>query len=99
MSGVKNDKDKPRPELIPPSALEAMARVYAHGAAKYGDWNWRKGLEWSRLLGAVMRHLLAWSRGEATDKETGESHLTHALCTLAMLSASESEGLGTDDRP
>ncbi len=102
---VKDDKGKPRPELIPTAPLWAVARVLAYGAAKYskpgsdGAHNWRKGAAWSRYYGALQRHLLAWWGGEHNDPETGESHLSHALCCLLFLSAYEAEGLGTDDRP
>jgi hypothetical protein len=56
------------------------------GAKKYGDQNWRGGLAWTRVLGAAMRHLLAFLGGEDKDPETGISHLAHlGACAMMML--------------
>ena len=96
--GVKFDGDKLRFDLIPPEALEELARVLTFGAKKYSDRNWEKGMNWGRMFGAASRHLWAWWRGEHTDKETGFSHLAHALCCVAMLVTYERRKIGTDDR-
>jgi hypothetical protein len=98
MSGIKYDGGKPRMELLPFEALEAVARVMAFGAVKYGDHNWRGGMAWLRLLGAALRHLGAWARGEKADPESGESHLAHAACCVLFLLTYEIAKLGTDDR-
>ena len=70
----------------------------AFGAKKYGVYNWLDGMEWSRLVGAVMRHVLAWHGGEDLDPETGASHLAHARCCLAMLMGYQELSIGEDDR-
>ena len=73
---LKYDADKPRMELLDRYALEQIALVMAYGAKKYttpeasGEHNWRKGLKWSRLYGAALRHLLAHMDGEGTDPDT-----------------------------
>lgn len=77
--GVKFDGDKLRTDLIPPECIEAVAWIYTFGAKKYDDNNWRKGMKFSRVYGAVQRHLLAWYRGEDNDPETGKSHMWHAM--------------------
>jgi hypothetical protein len=82
---VKSDAEKPRPDLLPPIALEGAAQVMAYGARKYSPHNWRGGLAGSRLIGAALRHLYAWLRGEDLDPESGLPHLDHALCSLMML--------------
>lgn len=82
---TKHDGDKLRMDLIPPEAIESLAKVLTFGAKKYEDRNWEKGLKFSRLFGATMRHLWAWWRGETNDPETGFCHLEHALCCVAML--------------
>lgn len=97
--GVKFDGDKPRYDLIPPEALDGLARVLTYGAAKYAPRNWEKGMNWGRVFGAAMRHLWAWWRGEHKDPETGMSHLWHAQCCIAFLIAYEARQTGTDDRP
>ncbi|HYF56918.1 MAG TPA: dATP/dGTP diphosphohydrolase domain-containing protein, partial [Salinarimonas sp.] len=97
--GTKYDGEKVRLELVPPDAITALATVLTFGARKYAPWNWAKGFEWSRLYGALQRHLNAWYAGEHKDPETGYSHLWHALCCLVFLTVHEIRGLGKDDRP
>ncbi len=98
--GTKHDEGKLRMELIPPEALEALARVLTFGAQKYDDRNWEKGIQWSRVYGAALRHLNEWViNGETNaDNETGFSHLEHALCCIAFLVTYEKRDMfGLDD--
>lgn len=95
---VKFDDNKPPLDLIPYSALELEAQVLAFGAQKYDAHNWRKGMNWSRLIGAALRHLNAYNAGENIDPESGLGHLGHARCCLAFLIEYQQEQLGTDDR-
>jgi hypothetical protein len=84
-SGVKFDTGKPQFSLIPVSAITEEALVLAYGAEKYGRDNWRKGMDWTRLIDAALRHIYAFSNGEDLDLETGRHHLAHARCELAFL--------------
>jgi hypothetical protein len=95
---MKFDGEKARMDLVPWDVVEKAARVFTYGAAKYDDRNYY-GLSQSRLFGAVQRHLTAWYTGKDTDPETGESHLSHALCGVMMLLEKEIHELGPDDRP
>lgn len=95
---MKNDGEKVRVELLPPLALEEIAKVLTFGAKKYEDHNWRKGFAWSRLIGAALRHLLAFMRGEDNDPETGLSHLAHLGCCVLFLLDHQILKLGLDDR-
>ena len=98
-SGIKLDLGKTRYELLPPELLEGIAQILTFGAKKYADRNWEKGIDYSRVYGATMRHLWAWWGGEDNDKETGKSHLWHAGCELAFLIAFETRGMThLDDR-
>ena len=97
-AGIKLDSGKPRYELAPPEALAGQVRILTLGAAKYTDRNWERGMEWSRVFGAVQRHLWAWYGGEDNDPETGESHMHHAACCVAFLQTYIERGTGTDDR-
>lgn len=83
--GIKFDQDKPRMDLIDPTAMNELAKVLAFGAQKYAAHNWRKGLHKSRLLGAALRHLFAYLGGEDKDPETGLSHVAHAMCCCMFL--------------
>lgn len=99
LGGRKYDKGKIRMELIPPELLEEVGKILTFGANKYSDRNWEAGLEWGRVYGALLRHLTSWWSGEDKDKETNESHLSHAACCLSFLIAYEQRGVGRDDRP
>jgi hypothetical protein len=98
-AGRKDDSLKLRMELIPPEILVALGDILTFGAKKYGDRNWEKGMAWSRVFGACMRHLWAWWACERVDDETGRSHLWHAACCIAFLIAYEMRASGIDDRP
>jgi len=91
-TGVKHDTQKPPVNLLPGKALLSVARVLAFGAGKYGANNWRNGIQYSRLLAAAERHLLALNDGELLDGETGESHVAHAICELLFLLQQIEEG-------
>lgn len=98
-TALKFDKDKIRLELIPFEAVEEIAKVMTFGAkTKYDDHNWRNGFKYSRLLGAALRHIFLWARGQNTDPESGLSHLAHAGCCILFLITHELEELGEDDR-
>ena len=97
-AAIKHDADKPRLDLIPPEALIAVGEVFAYGAEKYGEWNWRKGMEHSRLVSALLRHLMAHQMGEDKDPESGHTHLAHMSCNALMLLDSYLSEDGVDDR-
>lgn len=97
-TGVKYDEGKAPLSLIPTCALVAEARVMGFGAKKYGRFNYRGGMDWSRLIDASLRHITAFSDGEDNDPESGLSHLAHARSCLGMLLDYVENNLGTDDR-
>lgn len=78
---------------------ETVVPVLEFGARKYAAWNWAKGMKWSRLYAAALRHWLADLKGEQCDSETGLSHLQHMACCLMFLLVYEADGIGEDDRP
>lgn len=81
----KFDTGKPQLSLIPREAIEEMARGFSYGATKYGRHNFEKGHLYSRCLDAALRHLFAIQAGEFIDAESGNTHLAHAMCSLAIL--------------
>ena len=83
--GVKFDSDKPRMDLLDAYAIEQLAQVLTFGASKYAAQNWRHGISKSRLLAAAFRHLFAYLRGEDKDRESGLSHVAHAMCCCMFL--------------
>ena len=98
--GLKFDQDKPRMELLPMEALREVSKVLTFGAKKYRANNWRSGLEYSRLYGAMLRHLTSFVEGEDTDPESQLSHIAHMVCGgLFLLTFILEEREGLDDRP
>lgn len=84
-NGRHFDDGKPRVDLISPAALLALGNVLGYGAKKYGDKNWLGGIQWTKLYGSALRHLIAWRGGTDLDAESGLPHLAHALCNIMML--------------
>ena len=87
--GEKYDTEKVMMQLFPPEAIVEISRVLTYGAKKYAPRNWEKGIEYSRVFGALQRHLWAWWGGEENDPESGLTHLAHAGCCLVFLIAFE----------
>jgi hypothetical protein len=83
--GKRLNEGKVPLDMVPTSMLYAVARVMEYGAQKYEKDNWRRGMKWSVPYACAMRHLLKWFEGEEADEESGESHLYHVLCNIAML--------------
>jgi deoxycytidylate deaminase len=83
---LKFDQDKIRYDLVPPSFIKAIARVYTYGARKYKENNWQKTPTAEKsYMGAAMRHIEAWRAGEINDPDTGMNHLAHAATNLSFL--------------
>lgn len=74
---------KLRWDLLPLAEIEDIVRVYTEGAKKYADNSWQDIPDgFNRYLGALMRHLVAYTKGERYDKE-GFMHLS-AVCWNAI---------------
>lgn len=89
-AAIKHDKDKARYDLISAYALEALAKVLAFGANKYGERNWEAGANDPIFMGKVFaagqRHSWAPRMGDQYDEESGYPHSWHELCN-AMFKA------------
>lgn len=95
--GVKHDQGKLDLTLIPPVLLEETARVLMHGAAKYDRHNWVSVPDAPhRYAAALLRHVLAWQKGERLDPDSGLPHLAHASCCIAFLLAFAQAGREID---
>ena len=77
---------KPRFDLIPLQALVNAAKVFEFGEGKYGRNNWTRGMEWSKMIASLVRHIAAFQAGEDMDMESGHSHVGAILCNAIMLS-------------
>lgn len=108
--GIKNSMftnylEKPPMELVPAALIRACARAMGYGANKYAANNWRRGMRWGEVYGALLRHLTAWNAGEDIDAEenggSGLNHLDHAAACLAFLThmVNDERYKEMDDRP
>ena len=95
---IKHDDGKPRLDLLDRCFLEETARVLGFGADKYAPHNYKKGLAYTRLIAAAMRHIVAFNDGEDIDPESGLSHLAHAACCLQFLMWMKKNRTDMDDR-
>lgn len=83
--GTKFDTGKLRYDLLSIESLEELVKVLTFGSIKYEDRNWEKGIKFSRVYAAALRHLVAMWRGEDIDPETGLLHSAHAECNAHFL--------------
>lgn len=97
--GTKFDGDKLRYDLLHPAAQKGIVEVLTFGAQKYADRNWEKGMKWSRVIGALKRHLAAIESGEDFDPESGFLHIDHVQCCAHFLSTYYRTRPQFDDRP
>ena len=88
---VRTKLDDVRFDLISPQALRRLAATYAEGARKYGDNNFRKGMEFSNVINHVITHIFAYLAGDDLEPNTSnhrpgaEDHLSHACWGLMTL--------------
>jgi len=83
--GMKFDAGKVRMDLLDMHAIEQLSAVLTFGAKKYSAHNWRKGINKSRLMAAMLRHTFRYLGGEDKDPETGLSHIAHAMCCAMFI--------------
>lgn len=78
---VAGDGEIPlRFDLIPPVALERIARRYGMGALKYGDNNYQLGIPATNILNHLQAHINKYRMGDRTD-----DHLAGAVWGLLTL--------------
>lgn len=94
----KFDEGKPRMSLVPPWAIEGVARVMTYGEKKYDAWNWLNPTKWSKFLDPALRHINALEKSEDID-ESGLPTVYHAIAELMMLATGMELKIGIDDRP
>lgn len=70
--------------------MAQVVRVMELGAKKYSRDNW-KHLDPERIEKAMLRHVIAHTADEYTDKESGQSHLAHIITNCLFLMWHESK--------
>jgi hypothetical protein len=98
MAGVKHDQSKAPLDLLPYDSLEEIAKVLAFGRDKYGAYNWKEGISYSRLIAAAMRHLGQFNNGVDMDEEAQTLHTANAACNLLFLIWMQKNRPDMDDR-
>lgn len=95
---LRKDDGKSRLDLLPPEAVDALGHLYRRGAEKYAPRGWEEGMSWGRCLGALLRHVFKWMRGEDFDEETGAHHMVAVAWNAFALYTYHIRKKGTDDR-
>jgi len=73
--------NKPRYDLIPPTALRRLALLYARGAEKYDEHNWTKGIPMSRCIASMMRHVFQLIMGDK-DEDHAAAIIFNVMCIM-----------------
>lgn len=67
-------------------ALEAVVHVLTNGAEKYPDHGWKDVKDAENVyFSALMRHLVAFNRGETHAPDSKLHHLAHVMCNCMIL--------------
>lgn len=85
--GLRFNEGKLKYDLIHPIAEKGLVEVLTKGSIKYAPRNWEKGMEWSKIISSLKRHLAAIENGEDYDEETNLLHADHLQCNAHFLSA------------
>jgi hypothetical protein len=86
MKDYKQDKDKIRVDLVDVDLIEGVAKVIDFGISKYKEDSWKTVKNGkNRYYGALLRHLIAYRKGELIDEESGLPHLDHIATNVMFL--------------
>lgn len=85
---------KGRFDLVPPRPHKRVAQLYERGAAKYSEWNWAKGMPFSRFLDSAERHLNDYKSGDRS-----EDHLAAIAFNVYAIMHQEELAPELDDLP
>lgn len=83
--GLRYNEGKLRYDLLEPSAIKELVKVFTKGAEKYAPHNWEKGMAWSKVLASLKRHIAEFEQGEDYDNETKLYHMAHAAWNAMAL--------------
>jgi len=83
---IKADEGKNRLDLIEPDFILGLGEALTFGAKKYSDKGW-KNIEnkHDSNYASLMRHIMAWRKGEKKDPESGLNPLLHAAYNIMVL--------------
>ncbi|KQO98797.1 dATP/dGTP diphosphohydrolase domain-containing protein [Leifsonia sp. Leaf264] len=98
-TGAAKGVKKQAYDLIPPLAVNDLAKLYGRGAAKYSPNNFRLGYETSKSYAAAQRHANLFWAGEDLDSETEVHHLSSFVWHCFTIIESNITHPGFDSRP
>lgn len=81
----RKNAGKPDLSLLPPEALEELAKVLEFGTKKYTRAGWKKGMLYSVCCASALRHMFQMLKGQWLDEESGLPHAAHAVCNLCFI--------------
>lgn len=85
---------------VPTQVIQEIGIGMMEGGLKYGRHNYRvAGCRSSVYYDAAMRHLMAWWEGQDLDPDSGLSHVSKAMASLAVLRDCQIGNTAIDDRP
>lgn len=87
------------PELKKRELISSVVDLHNDSLFITGDRNWENGISWSRVFGALLRHLFAWWFRIDLDEKSKLHHLDHAMCCLAFLRHYTFFNQDKDNRP
>src|SRR5690606_23402850 len=90
----KDDSGKAPWHLFPWDAARQIVAVLRFGAGKYGDRNWERGIAYSRVYSALIRHLVAWWEGEPATRKRGSHTSPTPAAACCFCSPSRRAGCG-----
>jgi hypothetical protein len=96
----KFDNGKCDYSLLEPLVVDLYCKVAQMGAAKYSRDNWKNMTleDENRIMGALLRHLMAYKSGELNDQESGLSHLAHVIWNVVAIAyIKKRDGDGSDN--
>ena len=103
VKGAKDDRDKPRLDLVLgdfANALWAVGEVGTFGANKYCDRGWHEVPNAKeRYANALLRHYFKMKKGEYYDNESGLLHLSHLAWNALALLQLEFENIKISSKP
>lgn len=85
-TGSRRDtrEGKGRYDLLPPYAIERLAKHFENGARKYGDGNYLLGQPTRRYMESALRHLFRYMSGQRD-----EDHLIAAAWNILAIVSTE----------
>ena len=78
-SGAARSHITERYDLLPTAGVRRAAEAMGHGAERFGEHNWMKGMPIGHVLNHALAHIFNHLQGDRTD-----DHLGHAVANLMM---------------